>query len=482
VRSVYFALTLTTLLAWAVFELIQLLVDAIAKPVYYGPTDMAGSLSAAAVFAAAWAYHAWIRARDLREGTLVPGAAAWVSRMYLYGAAFVGVFSVLRGIGSLIRTIATQWQMTAALPVPAGDINGIGPDFGMQLDAWWIRPAVSALVSIAVWAAVWAGHWLYSNRLCAAQNRQGGDERSSRVRLAYFMFAVLWAAAAAVSGVAQGLGQLLANADGAQIDYGLGLPLWYSVAVPIVVAIPAIGVWWWHWRRAISEGSAAAAAAPSARRVADYVTAYVAISALASGGYQVLSAVFGYLLEDVPGAYPGSIRIGVGLGGAVVAVGGIVWVWSWLACRRRLETDRPREANSSARRFYLYFVLGQAVAAGAIGAFFLLLKAVRAGLGLGTAPLAFDVAPGAAILVVAGALIVFHAVMLRRDMAVPAAIPAAASAAADAGTSGTASSNRQEVVILGPVGVNLEVLRATLAGWVPANYAVEVRTIDEPKA
>jgi hypothetical protein len=85
-------------------------------------------------------------------------------------------------------------------------------------------------------------------------------------------------------------------------------------------------------------------------------------------------------------------------------------------------------------------------------------------------------------LVVAGALIVFHAVMLRRDMAVPAAIPAAASAAADAGTSGTASSNRQEVVILGPVGVNLEVLRATLAGWVPANYAVEVRTVDEPKA
>ncbi len=59
------------------------------------PIGDAWSLSIILVLCAVWAYHAWIRSRDVRQGPAIKGAAAWVSRFYLYYAAFTGLVTVL---------------------------------------------------------------------------------------------------------------------------------------------------------------------------------------------------------------------------------------------------------------------------------------------------------------------------------------------------------------------------------------------------
>ena len=55
--------------------------------------DDATLLSVALVATGVFAYHAWIRNRDIRQTDLIAGSAAWISRFYLYGVAFVALVS-----------------------------------------------------------------------------------------------------------------------------------------------------------------------------------------------------------------------------------------------------------------------------------------------------------------------------------------------------------------------------------------------------
>ena len=177
------------------------------------PIDDAWSLSIIIVLCATWAYHAWIRSRDVRQGPAIKGAAAWVSRFYLYYAALTGLFGVLENLSSLINTAATQVAQPDQLGFPS-DINLQMPTFTTSDSSAWERPAIAALVGIVIYGAMWLIHWTYSNRLYAGSSEQSSFERSSRVRLAFLMSVLVYGAVTMVGGFGSGLGQLFSSGLG----------------------------------------------------------------------------------------------------------------------------------------------------------------------------------------------------------------------------------------------------------------------------
>ena len=287
VRAVFFAGAMFILLFAAATLAVSQLSDSIANVLNarlsysFAIIDDSWSVATVIVLFGIWAYHAWIRARDVRQGTPINGAAAWVSRFYLYGIAFAGLLSVLGALSSVITTIAGE----IAFPNTATTSNLYGiynlqPSSSSAPD--WVRPVVAAIVGIVIWGAVWLSHWLYSNRLRKDQgvpSDRAIAERASRVRLAFLMIVVLWSVSSIAAGVASGMVTLFATALGMKTGT---IPLWYSVAVPPLAALPAVATWWLHRRRALSE-TPVGPAGVSARRISSYVTAWVGLGLIMDG-------------------------------------------------------------------------------------------------------------------------------------------------------------------------------------------------------
>ena len=192
VRSFYFATVLATVLTPAAFLATGLAGRVVADVLNVGRdggissiisfslVDDAWSLSIIVVLSAIWAYHAWVRNRDVRQGPVITGAAAWVSRLYLYWAAFLGLTYVLSNLGSIVTIILGEWARPGS---PSSSMISVDA----MIYGGWSRAVIMCLVAIAIWGAVWLGHWLYSNRLRSGTTEQSAAERASRVRLAYLI-------------------------------------------------------------------------------------------------------------------------------------------------------------------------------------------------------------------------------------------------------------------------------------------------------
>jgi len=70
---------------------------------------------------------------------------------------------------------------------------------------------------------VWSGHWLYAGRLRARGDEQGQSERSSRLRLSFFVGVVAVGVGLATTAFGDGLGVLIGAVIGAPRS-GAGLP------------------------------------------------------------------------------------------------------------------------------------------------------------------------------------------------------------------------------------------------------------------
>src|SRR6266511_272480 len=105
VRALYLSVVLGVLLAFGATAGLSLLLElfrlALGAPApEFTITDPANALAVLLVTGAAWTYHAGIRRRDMRAGPLA-GAAAWLPRAYLYGAALIGLGILLLTLGNL---------------------------------------------------------------------------------------------------------------------------------------------------------------------------------------------------------------------------------------------------------------------------------------------------------------------------------------------------------------------------------------------
>jgi hypothetical protein len=426
VRSVYFALVLGISIPVAASQWIELVARIIADrleapaaastAIIASLEDDATLLSLALAATGVFAYHAWIRDRDLRQTDLIAGAAAWVSRFYLYGVVFVALVSALGEISAIAQTIARQ----AASITPAGGLD-LGALTGEALTksarppegAAWVRPVVTSLVGVLVWGGIWLGHWMYSLRLRRAQNPQGEAERVSKVRLAFFAVVVLWGASTVVSGVSEGTGNLIARL----LDTKSSIPTWYLVFVPPVLAIPAAVAWWWHRQVSIGEEPTGPAGI-SATRILLYVTALVGLAALAGGALQAIRAVLIQMFSPAATKLPDLWKEPVSLGVAAFVIGGALWVVAWMFAERRLPPDRS-EAVTASRSYYMYLALGGSVVVGATALAIFVYRYFNQIIGPNNPALAEAVAGSIAALVVAGAILGYHAWVYRRDANTP---------------------------------------------------------------
>ncbi len=421
VRGLYIGLAMGALLiagATSLASLIQLAVESLLGASTFGQS-ISGSLALVVVAGAAWGYHLWVRTRDWRHGPMT-GAGAWLPRTYLYVAAFVGLLVLIGGVNGLIELVGRVLLDEPSLA--SGDAA-----------QWWTYPLASALAGTIVGGATWFGHWLYGEALIRNPGWRGASERPSRLRLTYFVVALVATGAAALyfagDGIGNALRALLDVADSANARQTAG-----RVILPLASAIPYLLAWWTHRRRMRHEAQALGpdARVQTADRRALYPTALIGLAFGAVGVAWLVSI----LIESLAGGR--TLSGGDDLGRQLAQflpyalIGILVWLWRWREAAARRAADAVGEATSATRRAALLLGLGAGVLAGIASLGFILYRAFGSVFGVSLSANALaDLSLPIGALLVAAAVAAFHGSALRRDQAVRAegAMPAAATPA-----------------------------------------------------
>jgi hypothetical protein len=471
VRAFYFSVVLGVLLgfgATAALALVQELIRAVLggpAPEFFA-SNPASSIAVLAVTGAAWVYHASVRRRDMHAGPLV-GAAAWLPRIYLYGASLIGLGILLLTIGSLVSFAAE------ALLAPP-------PDFAEP--GYRVVQLAGHLAGILVWGGVWLGHWWYAARLVADSGWRGASERPANLRLAYFVavigisaFAVIWFVSRAGSAV---LVPVL-GAAGALGGAAEGDDLLRAVIVSVLSAVPWAIAWWLHvrWVRAESLQVDKPDRAATVDRLDFGVVGLIGLGFGAVG----VGWLLGLLVDAALG---GNRTIGDGWRLELAqylpwsVLGFVVWAWNWAKLQRRHAADPVGEAGSTVRRSYLLIVVAAAVVS-SLGSLALVLyrlfgELLGASLS-GNAVSELSTPIGA--LLVAAAVAIYHGVALRRDMVLragaepepaPSEAPGEVPAAAP-----TAGELRRTLVLGAPPEGDLDAAVEALRAHLPAGYRLE---------
>lgn len=460
-RALYLTVVLAFLLGFGSVAGLTLLRALFASVLQAGSTDadLAGATATLLVTAGAWLYHVWVRRRDL--ATPVEGGAAWLPRVYVYGAALVALILLSLGIGRLLGVALNE----LIGPAPLFD------DFG---------PAAVAgeLAAIVVWSVVWLGHWWYASRLAAEPDWRGASERPSRLRLAYYV-AVIAASAVAMlwfgsEAVRAALVPLLGAQDAAGVPADTSMAA--AIMAPLLSALPWAVAWWIHrgWMRAESlEHDGLGRVATADRLDAGSVT-LAGLGFAAVGAAWLLGIVIDLALGGNRASGGDFWRLELAQYMSLGVAGVVPWIWNWGRLQRRSAADPAGEANSPVRRSVLLIVLGVAVLTtlGSLAFVLYRLFGTLLGVGFGGNAVSALSTPLGALIVAAG-VAAYHGVVLRRDQRLraesqPAAAPAEAAAPA------RAAAARRVMVLTGPDGADLDVAVLALRSHLPPGYGLEL--------
>jgi hypothetical protein len=459
VRALYLTIVLAALLLFGILAGIQLLQELVrsilgvsaAAEFGFGGADVGATLATMLVTALAWTYHAAIRRRDLASGPL-EGAGAWIPRMYLYGAALLGLVMLALSIGSLLTT---------GLQALVGEV----PDFG---DADVTRRTVAdAIAGIIGWGIVYLGHSWYATSLIHDTRWRGVSERRARLRLAYFVAAIAASAIGVLAFAFQALNAGIGMALGVS-DVVNGDALLLAIGGPILAILPWAGAWLLHWRwmRAESMEADGPGWIATVDRLDGSVVALVGLVATSVG----VGGLTGLLIDVLLGGNRADSDFWRREAAGYVAIafpGAVMWLWNWARLQGRHAAAPDVEAGSTVRRAYLLIIVALALIVSLASLAYLLYRLFGAILQvqLSDNTVSAISAPLGALLV-AAALAIYHGVAVRRDQALRgAALPAAREIAPAAGV--PTAPARRVLVLSGPPGADLEstvvALRAALA-------------------
>ena len=457
VRALYLTIVLTVLLAFGVIAGIQLL-ETISRRLLFGSGDVEGgfvfgqdlgsSLATLLVTGMAWTYHAAIRRRDL-GGAALDGAAAWIPRVYLYGAALLGLVLTAVNLGTLLSSALAA----AAGDLPAGDES----DFRRRVLA-------DAVAGVIGWGVVLLGHWWYATSLTRDPGWRGTSERGARLRLAYLVGAVAASAIAVIVFGAQALSTSLGLALGVEDLITNDVAL-LSIGGPLVSMLPWIAAWLLHlrWMRAEAMAADDTGRMATVDRLDAYAVSLIGLGAAAGG----VAGLLGLLLDGILGGNRADLdfwRADVARFLAIGAIGTVLWLWHWTRVQRRSSDAPAVEAVSTLRRAYLLIVVAASLITTLGTLAYLLYRLVSAILQVDSSDnVASAVAMPLAALLVAAAVAIYHALVLRGDQALRAATAAEApiveteTAAAD-----VQHPARRTLVLSGPPGADLDTTVAAM--------------------
>jgi hypothetical protein len=474
VRAAYFSAVLGVLLGFGAAAAIALVTDLVSRllggatQAFFG-ADPANTLAVLVVTVSAWLYHVAVRRRDMRAVPL-SGAAAWLPRVYLYGAALLGVGILLLSIGNLV-SFATETSLAPA------------PDF--EEPGFRATQLAGYVAAILVWGVVWLGHWWYAGRLIAAGGWRGTSERPSRLRLAYFVGAIGITAFAVIWFSARAIGAALVPVLGAADAFGASVgstDLGRVVLTSILSALPWAVAWWLHvrWLRAESVQADDPRRAATVDRLDSGVVGLIGLGFGAVG----VGWLIGLLIDVLLG---GNRTIGDGwrleltqyLPWAVL--GFAVWAWSWARLQRRHAADPVGDSGSTIRRSYLLIIVAVAVISSLGSLALLLYRLFGTLLGVSfTGSAVSELSTPLGALLVAAAVAIYHGAAVRRDQALRAGAepePAPANAAPqgpeDAAEASSDPGLRRGLVLGGPADGDLDAVLEALRAQLPDGYRLE---------
>lgn len=407
VRGLYFALALGILLlmmATSLASIVRDLVIGASGTDAVGTDGIGGDLAAFLVSGSAWGYHVAIRSRDWARGPMTGGGAV-LPRAYLYGATLIGLWLTLTGVTGLVE-------------LGGRALLGGEPDLiGRGREDWWAYPLAEALAGIVAGGAIWLGHALYARNLLADPGWRGEEERPARLRLAYFVAAIVVTAAATTFLVADGIRQALLAAFGA--SEASGAPVLGLVLLPLLSALAFGATWYLHARWMSDE--AARLRIPGRVGAADRLRRHAELTVGLAFGAVGLAWLLGLLLDALTGA-------GRVLSGAesyleelarllpFVLLGLVLWASRWSVASRRRNQDPETEGGSTTRRATLLLILAVSLLAGVGSLGFILYRVFGAAFGVtSSGDASGELARAVGALVVAACVAAYHGMELRRD-------------------------------------------------------------------
>jgi hypothetical protein len=389
-----------------------------------------------------WMYHAWLRIRDSRV-TSMTGASDWLPRLYRYAAAFTGV---------MLTIIGTAQVLGLALDALITDRN--------SLDAgnWWAPGLADALGRVAGGLLIWGLHWGYSLRLHASTDWRGTAERESTIRVVYLYLVALLGVFAAIILVSMSLQALFRNL--LDVDASAE-PLAYRVLEPIAYAIPFLLFWFYHRFLVLGAQDAGSTSSQATlRRIYVYLIAFVGLAVAGVGVAGTLQVVLDLALDRGGQVLPSDVwRNDIANFGTLAIVGSVVWLWHWNRVQAWVAAAPLEERSAAPRRWYLFAVLAGSVVALLVGLALVLYRILATILGVEDALLLADLSAPLAVLLVSGALLAYHGLTLRADLA---ARPADDVRAATV-----------HISVSGPPGMSAEEIVAALRASVPDGFTVE---------
>lgn len=474
-RALYLGLVEFIALVVAMFgasAAIHILIRQVAgAPEEYGGT-FSDPAAIAIVGGIGWGYHAWVRAGDERAGEL-RGPAAWLPRLARYALAFIAGLMLCFGAAELIDVLLRAL-------VGRGDI--------VSGEAWWVARVASGAGQLAVGAAVWGGLWLISSRLLTEVDWRGESERTSAVRQVHLGLSIVVGAAATLLAASGGLAALLKWALGIA-ESADPARLVQDVIAPSIAYLPFTAAWLFSRSRLQGEadrtGDATVAAA--ARRRANFLAAAVGIAVTGAGSAWVLGLLLDIVLGGVRTIVAGRDAWGSELSqyAALAIVATPLWLWQWAAAVRRRSAEPDLEPTSTERRAYLYLVVAGALTSSISAAALIVYRVFGIVLGarVPASPIS-DLSTPIGIVLVAAAIVAYHALALGADMRHRATLLAAAptEAVGAALAERVAGAVEVPVIVSGPPGTDAEMVMAMLQDRLPAGYGIRRPGAGQPGA
>lgn len=454
VRGLYFAAAMGILLivaAGSLSSIVREWIYAAGSVETFRTGGIGSDLALLLVAGAAWVYHVTLRSRDWARGPMVGGGAA-LPRAYLYVALLAGLWSFLTGFTGLIELAGRAL------------LGDTGPGEAFAPEAWWAYPLADAVTGMAVGGAIWIGHAWYAGRLLRDEGWRGASERPARLRLAYFVGAIISTAIATIYLAGDGVRHALEAAFG--VADASGAPLAGLILLPLLSSLAFGLAWYLHARRL--EEEAEAFAIPGRIATVERLRCYAEVLVGLGFGAVSLAWLVGLVLDLLTG--DGGVLVGADSYRQELArcvplllLGAGVWIWRWREAALRSTVDPAREAGSTVRRAALLIVLAAAVLASVASLGYVLYRLFGALFGVSaTGDVSSELSRAIGVLVVAAAVAVYHGAQLRRDQALRAA-----SAPVGAPTAEAPASASVLLRVRGPMGMDEATLVATVQRGLP---------------
>lgn len=464
VRAVHFLLVRQLSLAAFLIALLAFVgwVIAALLAVHSGDEPVGDSLALATIAGCTWAYHTWLRRRDLRRDEIVGGAAA-VARLDRHlGAA----------IGLVVAAFATSDVIMISLRLAVDRPLDGAPD-------WWQVPVADGVARSVIGLGAFLLHDQEVRSTFAAEGQQREDDRGSRVRAAWMGLLVLVATGTTIAAAAFAVESVVIRLLGSAAPDDLGL-LVENVIGPPLAMVPFIALGWWVTRTASGERRALGGGDPEAPvRLALHLVSFVGLLFASVGAGRLLGIVIeGFAGQPSLGVDEGMSSRELAQATSFVVAGGAPWAATWPRMRV------PDSHSRTIHRAYLYAVVAASLAAGVPAAAMVLYRVLSSGLGAADVRDAVAALPmPIATVVVAGVVAGFHGRLLRRDAradlpapAIPAAVvPATPAAAVSPTAAAPAPTALREIALLlrVPDGSDPTVVLRDLRARLPAGSTLD---------